>query len=381
MGVAHSIDVNGERALFDDLLEEYAVPCEVAAQCSDLLTRVDRKLEELEQKPEELSDKPSLPSKTTLKEMLAEMEQKLSEIEDRSKPFVEAIKLSSNLARKIDQVLHTWKIHPKKVVVKNTSFSEKSPQETLLDAEQKLSEIERRFEEIDKTSTRCSNILSRIAQLSKSLKAKVPEAPVQKVPFPPGEKFLAFIELRLSEIGNSLTVNKPNDSLIEELLTINATITHVMQQVPEAKADIIKQTLELRSLVDVAKQSIRANPELQAIHFDLLSLREMAREIDELIKVESNMGRCATTVFFEAWVPKLQLEKVFEEIKKITQGKCIIEEAPPNTEETVPTVIKPVPRFFEAFEKLTFSLGYPRPEEVNPVYIMAITFPFLFGIM
>jgi len=381
MGVAHSINVNGEQELFDGLLEEYAVPCEVATQCSDILTRVDRKLEELEQKPEELSHKPPLPSKTTLKEILGEMEQKLSEIEGLSQPFVETINLSSNLVRKIDQTLRKWKINPKKAALKNTSFSEESPREMLLDAEQRLSEIERRFEEIDKASTRCSNILSRIAHLSKSLKSKVPEVTIQKIPFPPGEKFLALIEVQLSEISNSLTVNGPNDYLVKELLTIKATITHVMEQVPEAKADLIKQTLELRSLVDMVKQSIGANPEFQAVHFALSSLREMAREIDELIKVENNMGRCATTVFFEAWVPKLQLEKVVEEIKKITQGKCIIEEAPPNTEDIVPTVIKPVPRFFEAFEKLTFSLGYPRPEEVNPVYIMAITFPFLFGIM
>jgi len=213
------------------------------------------------------------------------------------------------------------------------------------------------------------------------LKLKVTEVPIQKVPFPPGEKFFTFVEARLSEIGNALMANKSNEALTKELLTIKATISHVMEQVPEAKADIIKQTLELRSLVDLVKQSIRANPELQAIHFELLSLREMVKEIDELMKVESNMGRCGTTVFFEVWVPKLQLEKVVEEIKNITQGKCVIEEAPPTSEDVVPTVIKPVPRFFEAFEKLTFSLGYPRPEEVNPVLLMAITFPFLFGIM
>ena len=381
MGVAHSINVNGERELSDNLLEAYAVPCEVTAQKSDILTRVDRKLEELEQKPEELSDKPPLPSKTTLKEILAEMEQTLSEIEDRSKPFIETINLSSNLVRKIDQTLRTWKMHPKKMVVKNTALSEKSPREMLLDADQRLSEIESRFEEIDKTSTRCSHILTRIAHLNKSLKGKVTEVAIQKVPFPPGEKFLAFIAVRLSEIRNSLTLNKPNDSLITELLTMQATITHVMEQVPEAKADFMKQTLELRSLVDMVKQSIRANPELQAIHYDLSSLREMTREIDELIEVENNMGSCATTVFFEAWVPKLQLEKVVEEIRNITEGKCVIEEAPPDTEDIVPTLVKPVPRFFEAFEKLTYSLGYPRPEEVNPVLLMAITFPFLFGIM
>jgi len=381
MGVAHSINVNEERDSFDGLLEEYAVPCEVANQCSDILARVDYQLGSLEQKPEKLNDKPPLASKTTLKEILDEMEKKLSEIEDKSQSFIESITSSSNLVRKIDQTLRKWKINLKKTDVKENSLPDQSPQETLLNAEQRFSELERRFEEIEKTATRCSNILSRISHFSKNLKLKVTEVPTQEVPFPPGEKFFAFAEARLSEIGNALRVNESNEALTKDLLTIKATVTHVMEQVPEAKADIIKQTLGLRSLVDMVKQSIKVNSECQAIHFDLLSLREMALEIDELIKVESNMGRCGTTVFLEVWVPKLQLEKVVEEIKNITKGKCVIEKAPPTSEDVVPTVIKPVPRFFEAFEKLTFSLGYPRPEEVNPVLLMAVTFPFLFGIM
>ena len=381
MGVAHSINVNGERESFEGLLEEYTVPCEIAAQCSDILVRVDCQLGKLKHKPEELSEKPPLPSKPTLKEILDEMEEKLSETEDKAEPFIETITSSSNLARKIDQTLRTWKINPKKSDVKNTSSPEQSPQETLLNAEQRLSELQRRFAEIDTTSNRCSKVLSRTSQLIRSLKLKVREVPIQKIPFPPGEKFFAFVETRISEIGNTLRVNEFDEDLTKELLTIQATITHLIEQVPEAKADITKQTLELRNLVDVIKQSIRANPELQAIHVNLLSLREMAKEIEELIQVESNMGQCGTTVFFEVWVPKLQLEKVVEEIKNITKGKCVIEEAPPTSEDLVPTVIKPVPRFFEAFEKLTFSLGYPRPEEVNPVLLMAVTFPFLFGIM
>ncbi|MCW4054436.1 MAG: hypothetical protein NWE84_05905 [Candidatus Bathyarchaeota archaeon] len=381
MGVAHSIDVNGERSLFEGLLEEYAVPCEIANQCSNILARVDDQLGKLEQKPEALTDKPPLPSKRTLKEILDEMEKKLSEIEYKSQPFIETIASSSYLARKIDQKLRTWKINPKKADSKNASLPERSPQEILQNAEQRLSELERQFEEVDKTSTRCSNILSRISRFVKSLKLKLTEVPLQKVPFPPGESFFAFVETRLSEIGNALMANKSNEALTRELLSIKGTITHIMEQVPEAKVDIIRQTLELRRLVDKATQSIRANPELQALRSDLLSLREMAKEIEDVINVESNMASCFTTVFFEVWVPKLQLEKVIEEIKNITQGKCVIEKAPPNIEDVVPTIIKPVPRFFEAFEKLTFSLGYPRHEEVNPVLLMAVTFPFLFGIM
>src|SRR4030067_3780205 len=103
----------------------------------------------------------------------------------------------------------------------------------------------------------------------------------------------------------------------------------------------------------MVRRSIKTSPELRAIHLDLSSLCDMALEVDELIRAENNMARCATTVFFEAWVPKHHLEEVTEGISKITQGKCIIEEEPPSTEDRAPTVIKPVPRLLEAFEKLT----------------------------
>ena len=382
MGVAHSVDANKEKELFEGLLEEYAIPCEITAQLSDILTRVNRRLEELELKPEELTENTPLPSKTTLKEILAEIEQKLSETEERSKPFVESVNLALTLARKIDQKLQGWKIHPKKLVIKdNISFPDRSPQQLLLEADQKLSEIESRLEEIDKTSERCSSILSRIERLSKTFKVKIQKSSVEKVPFPPDEKFLAFIELRLSEIGKSLTANKPEDSLINEMQTIKSTIVHAMEQIPEAKANLIKQTLELRKHVNMIRQSINTLPELRAIHLDLSSLRDMALEVDKLIKVENNIARCATTVFFEAWVPKDRLGEITDGIRKITQNKCIIEEEPPSSEDPVPTMIKPVPLFLEAFEKLTFSLGYPRSGEINPVWLMAITFPLLFGIM
>src|SRR3990170_4400008 len=381
-GVAQSINVNGQKESFDNLLEDYVVPCAITLRNSDILTRVNHQLEELEQKPEELIDKTPLPSKVTLKEILDEMEQKLSEIESRSKPFIETINLAATLARKIDHRLHAWKIDLKKLATKaNISFSEKSPQKMLLEAEQKLSEIESRLEEIGKTSARCSSILSRIERLRKTFRVKTKEAPVQKLPFSPDEKFLAFIELRLSEIGNSLTANKPEESLIKELLTIESTITNVTEQISEAKANLIKQTLELRRHVNMVRQAVATIPELRTIHLALSSLRDMALEVDELIKVENNMARCAETVFFEAWVPKNYLEEVTEGICKITQGKCVIEVEPPSTEELVPTVIKPVPRLLEGFEKLTFSLGYPRSEEINPVWLMAITFPLLFGVL
>jgi len=382
MGVAHCIDVHDELELFEGLLEQYEVPCEVVNRPSNIITRVDRVLEGLELKPEELTDREPLPPKKTIEEILTEGEQKLSEIESRSKPLIETLISSSNIIRKIDQMLDAWKIHPERLLAENASLPEESAGEILLKAEQKLSDIERRFKEIVEVSTRCSFILSEIARLSKSLKVKITEVPIGKVPFPPDEKILEFVERTLLEIDeSSKTINEKRNSHINQLATIKTNITKIMEQIPEIKADLTKQTLELRSLAELVRQSAKAKPEVKAIRSDLLSLRAIAEELEEVIKVENNMGRCATTVYLEAWVPQHCLIKVTEGIKKITKGKCIIEKKPPKPEDTVPTIIKPVPRFLEAFEKLTFSLGYPRPEEVNPVYIMAITFPFLFGIM
>ena len=142
------------------------------------------------------------------------------------------------------------------------------------------------------------------------------------MPFPPDEKLLEFVERTLLEIDeSSKTINGNRNSHIKQLMTIKTNITKTMEQIPEVKADLIKQTLELRSLANLVSQSTKAKPEFKAIRSDLLSLRAIARELEEVVKVENNMGSCATTVYLEAWVPKHCLIKVTDGIKKITKGK------------------------------------------------------------
>ncbi|MEX2738497.1 MAG: hypothetical protein Q6356_005450, partial [Candidatus Wukongarchaeota archaeon] len=243
MGVAHCIDVRDELELFDGFLEQYEVPCEVVTRPSNIITRVDRVLEGLELKPEELIDREPLPSEKTIEEILTEGEQKLSEIEGRSKPLIETLISSSNIIRKIDQMLNAWKIHPERPLAENTSLPEESAEEELQKAEQKLSDIERRFKEIVEVSARCSIILSEIAHLSKSLKVKITEVPIGKVPFPPDEKFLEFVERALLEIDeSSKKIGDNRNSHINQLATIKTNITKIMEQIPEIKADLIKQT-------------------------------------------------------------------------------------------------------------------------------------------
>ncbi|MEM2144227.1 MAG: V-type ATPase 116kDa subunit family protein, partial [Candidatus Jordarchaeaceae archaeon] len=237
------------------------------------------------------------------------------------------------------------------------------------------------MEKIAATSTRCARIISRIEQLTNNLKVATKHLSTQKISVQIDELFLSFIEMKLSEVPQLLKTKKPQESLINDLLSTRATLVQVLKQLSDEKASLMKRTAELKEHINSIKQSVKAMPAFRAVHLDLSSLREMCFEVNDLIKAESNMARCATTVYFEAWVPRHKLEEVKEGISRITNGKCIIEEETPSSADLVPTIIKPAPRILEAFEKLTFSLGYPPPSEINPIWIMAITFPLLFGIM
>jgi len=164
----------------------------------------------------------------------------------------------------------------------------------------------------------------------------------------------------------------------EELLSeANGHLTDIDNQLEE----IGKEFLELQSHVFSEEHYIKENAEIGKIQSNLLSLHGMTLEVDALIEAENNMAQCDSIVYFEAWILKKQFPKVEEGINKITNGKCVIEQEKPKSNDNVPNVIKHPPRLFEGFESLTFSLGYPRKGEINPTYLMAFTFPFLFGIM
>ncbi len=383
MGVAHFIDVSGTIKMFDKFLNPYEAPREITVQVSDILKRIDHILKGLELDAEGTIRKESLISETTIQGILSKANGKLSEIEERSKPFLEAINFSSNLIRKIDQMLEAQGVHIKKLHQKETAPIKGDPKETLSKAERRLLEIERLFNETVDVYNRCLHIHSKIELLSKNLKGKQKQspAPVEKFPFPPEEKFLDYTEMRLSEIEGLMTTNQAKDFHITELMTIKTTIERLIKEAYDKKAELLEQLAKLRNLVNAAKQSIKEEKEFETIYFELLSLRETAKKVEDVIKIENGMGYCANTVYFEAWVQRQHFQRIFEGIKKITNGRCIVEGEPPACEDTVPTIIKSCPQFFEAFEKLVFALGCPLHTEVNPVFIVAVTFPLLFGIM
>jgi V/A-type H+-transporting ATPase subunit I len=163
----------------------------------------------------------------------------------------------------------------------------------------------------------------------------------------------------------------------ELLFEANGHLTDINNQLEEPG----REFLELQSLAFSEEHSIKENPEIDAIQSNLTSLQGMTLKVDTLLEAEKNMAQCDTIIYFEAWILKKQFPRVEEGIKEITNGICVIEQEKPKSKDNVPRAIKRKNRLFEGFEILTYSLGFPRKGEINPVLLMAFAFPFLYGIM
>jgi len=367
---------------YDGLLEKYATSCELVNRPQTILARIEKNLQQLEIEPKKHIEIKAFHHEKTIDETLDKVETELSKIEANINSFIEMLDSYSKIIRKIDMLLTSWKINRKKFPVNGETFLKESSEELLRDAENKLSEIEFRVKEIDIIYVRGSKILDKINKLVKKLKIKSTDFPTNKIKYSIDEKFLDFIELTLRNFEEKS--QKPNLSKYyssKQLLTLKATVEKILEKIPHERTGLVKQTLRLRKFVELERQSIKTSPEFVNAQSKLLSLRTLIEEVEEIKKIESHLGSIASAVYMEAWVPKKHIKKVMDGIKELTKGNCIIKEEFPEPEDTVPTIIKPVPRLFEAFKSLTFSFGYPKPDEINPVFIVTITFPFLFGIM
>jgi vacuolar-type H+-ATPase subunit I/STV1 len=381
IGVVHFMNIDEKLDSYEGLLEQYTLSCEVVNRPANLFARIDRNLQNLEVKPKGSIDAEPFPHAKTIEETLTKVENELTEIEGNIKPLVDALASYSKIIRRIDLLLASWKINIKRLAVDGKLLHE-SKSEMVQEADQKLFELETRFSEIESLLKRSSKITSKIDNVIKKLKINSKEFPNNGISCSVNEKFMDFMEQTLLSLEEKIeTQNFSAYSVARQLMNMKANIKKIIEKIPEEKIEVVKQTLKLRKLAELERQAIKSEPEFSVAKTKLLSLRVLIEEVEELRKIGGHMGSIENTVYLEAWVPKNCLNKVIEGIKQVTEGKYIIKEESPTPQEKVPTMLKPAPKFLEAFEKLTFSFGYPKPDEINPVFIMAITFPLLFGIM
>ncbi len=231
-------------------------------------------------------------------------------------------------------------------------------EDRLSDLEKKLSEEEERWGQISTKQNEYQTLLDKFTTLTGGL-----------------EKILSDKELL--ELENQIDDSKKDPKRGVSIIKVTA--------------DLLKQTVKIEKLISEIKPRLgkieidklisEIKPRLEIICEELLEVEDVIQRENVVVESKSQFVKTAKTVYFEAYVHSSQIEKVIDRIKEVTDNTCLIANEHPSPEERVPMIQKPVPSYLTAFEKLTHSSGYPSLLEVNPISIMAITFPIIFGIM
>ena len=270
---------------------------------------------------------------------------------------------------------------------------------------------------------RCSSLLSKVSTIYSKIdslfqptEAEISDLPTLTMPIltERSEDVLNEVERRLSGLETKLSAEEENwvkmrenwakisinlkdrQKLIDKLGTLTGGSDKIFlvkklqdmdEQIEASKvhkrelsiirvaAALEKQKIEMEKLISEIK------PMFGKIREDLLSIQETTQREQLVVEAKSQFLRTSKTIYFEAYVRSSHLNEVVDIIKKVSDGDCLVTDERPSPEERIPTTKKLAPSYLIAFEKLVNASGYPAVAEVNPISIMAITFPIIFGIM
>jgi len=318
-----------------------------------------------------------------------DMREKLEEWKGVLVPHVvstEALTKCSDLLSKIEVSFGKLGLKPEELPSVEIPITKESIEEVLARVERKLAELP-----VEKF-TKCSALISRIDQLIEALGVETEELEIEEVTWKkPVEDVLVEIENELSEIekkaettgltNRQVLVDRIKTLAVREEINVGRKLAELRKIVIESERFFAERLLNLKKNVEMARASIEEETKLGDISEDLLTLREIVGKEKQIAEVQEKFVRSTKTIYFEAWVPESNVKEAIERVKKATDGNSIVTDEPPARDEKAPTILKSCPSYMTAFEKLVCAFGYPCSGDVNPIRVLAITFPILFGIM
>ncbi len=339
--VAHFVDMRERQDDWKETLTPSAVPAETLAKCTEIKSRIDTLLDCLRSVPpaheKEVALEEASAPKEPAKEVLARVEQKLAEM---PRTRMEALAKCSPLLSIIDQFIIALKVKREDVRIED-DVMQKPMEVVLADVEYELSELRKTAES------------------------------------------LGLIECRPIDFGleSSPFVERIRVSAKKRDVDFGRELAEQRRHYIEVEKNVARRLFRLEKIVEKAKESIETEIKPEQIRKDLLMLKIIVNREEQVARMQEEFVRSAKTIYFEAWVPQDHAESVAESIRKATGNSAVIAEELPKPEESPPLILKPVPSYLNAFAKLVYSFGYPSQGDVNPIHVLAITFPILFGIM
>jgi len=322
-GVAQIIDLREELGEWQGVLTQYAGSAENAAKCAELLSRIQASFEALGAESKELPIADASLAEGTTKETLATVEKRLAELP------VEALRKCSEIISRVDQLAQAFDV---KLDEAEQASPHEPTKESLKEIEEKLDEIEKKYSTMGLTDRK-------------------------------------------------LFIDRTKNLPIDEKSQLGKKLLEVKSFLTKQQETMAKELAALRRLVETVQQTLEAETKVSEIREDLFTLQKTAEREKLVVQAEEKLARTAKTIYLEAWVPEEYAKQAVDTVKKASEGNCVVADEPASASEKTPIVLKPAPKFLAAFERLVFSFGYPAGGDINPVKILAVTFPILFGIM
>ncbi|WP_297549954.1 V-type ATP synthase subunit I [Thermococcus sp.] len=140
-----------------------------------------------------------------------------------------------------------------------------------------------------------------------------------------------------------------------------------------------KLDAKLRELENAKKEAEKL---AEKYYEDVVFYQELMENERDKASVLPMLARTNMTFALTGWLPRVDVPKILEGIKKVTKGKAYINIREPTKDEIeeIPIKLKN-PRWARPFEMLTEMYGVPRYDEIDPTPIIAFTYSFFFGFM
>ncbi len=157
--------------------------------------------------------------------------------------------------------------------------------------------------------------------------------------------------------------------------------------IPEGKGtpkELIREYEEKLRAKEEELESAKKDAEMLAEKYydDVVFYQELMENERDKSTVLPMLARTNMTFALTGWLPRSEVPKVLEGIKRITEGKAYINVREPSEEELedIPIKLKN-PGWARPFEMLTEMYGVPKYDEIDPTPIITFTYSFFFGFM
>jgi len=138
---------------------------------------------------------------------------------------------------------------------------------------------------------------------------------------------------------------------------------------------------EIAEVVEQRKLVLRELNAFKKLFFTrIVSLREALELKASEASLPARFGESERTLMLEGWIPKRLFDSLRKELRKNLGERFVLEEIAVGEHEPTPVLLKN-PKTFKPFEFFVKFFSLPGVHDVDPTFLISLTFPLFFGMI